>query len=115
MTAEEYDRVKQSPGYPPCTNIIPNLSFIRDRGVARFMVQQRVRMRLLRAMISQFDDGRSKSCFCRAAALQELSTLRHSFEEAKRRVKADRVKKTDAKRRAAILRAMLRGIPAAQS
>ena len=86
---------------------MPNLNSIKEHGIERFVEQQRRRIKPLERMIADFDDGRSRSCYCRAAALLDLVALESSLDEAVRRMKADHVKPNDVKTKAKILRGIL--------
>jgi hypothetical protein len=97
---EEYQQVKESSSYPPYRKVMPNLHFIREQGIEKFMQQQRRRIRLLERMIHDFDDGRS-------AALLDPAGLENSLDAAARRIKADHVKPDDVKTKARILRGIL--------
>jgi len=104
---EVYRQMKESSSYPPCRKILPNLRFIKEHGIKRFVEQQRKRIKLLEKMIAGFDDGRSRSYYCRSAALLDLAGLESSLDAAVRKVKADHVQPNDAKARAKILRDIL--------
>jgi hypothetical protein len=104
---EEYQQVKESSSYPPYRKVMPNLHFIREQGIEKFMQQQRRRIRLLERMIHDFDDGRSRSYYCRSAALLDPAGLENSLDAAARRIKADHVKPDDVKTKARILRGIL--------
>ena len=71
------------------------------------MAQQKKRIKLLERMIEGFDDGRSRSFFCRAACLHELTSLASALNEAAQKVGTDRIKPDDARARARILRDIL--------
>ena len=71
------------------------------------MQQQRRRIKLLQRMLNGFDDGRSRSCYCRAAALLDLADLESSWKAAVRRTKADHIPPNDVKTKAKILRGLL--------
>jgi hypothetical protein len=86
---------------------MPNLNSIKEHGIERFVEQQRRRIQLLERMIAGFDDGRSKSYYCRSAALLDLAGLERSLDAAVRRVKAEHVKLNDVKTKAKILRGIL--------
>ncbi len=86
---------------------MPNLHSIKEHGIERFVEQQRKRIKLLERMIADFDDGRSKSYYCRAAALLDPAGLESSLATAVRRIKADHVKPNDVKTKARILRGIL--------
>jgi hypothetical protein len=52
-----------------------NLRQIKDKGIIEFVEQQKERIRLLNKFIEEYDDGKSKSFFCLAAALMEIDDL----------------------------------------
>ncbi len=104
---EEYRQMKESSSYPPCRKILPNLNSIREHGIKAFVEQQRRRISLLEKMIADFDDGRSRSYYCRSAALLDLADLESSLRAAVRKVKADHVRPNDVKTKAGILRSIL--------
>ena len=79
---EEYRRVEESSSYPPYATVLSNLRFIRDNGIGKFIKVQEKRIGLLLTMIDDFDDGRSRSFFCRAAALLHPKTLQSSLAKA---------------------------------
>jgi hypothetical protein len=99
--------MKESSSYPTVKKILPNLKAVKEHGIKKFIQQQRRRIRLLERMIAGFDDGRSKSYYCRAAALLDPAGLECSLKAAARRVKADHVAPDDMKAKAKILRALL--------
>jgi hypothetical protein len=104
---EEYRQVKESSSYPPYRKVMANLNFIRERGIEKFMQQQKRRIRLLEKMIHDFDDGRSRSYYCRSAALLDPAGLESALDAAARKIKADHVESNDVKARARILRGIL--------
>jgi hypothetical protein len=104
---EEYQRMKESPSYPPIRKVMSNLSFINKHALEKFLEQQKVRMTFLRRMIDKYDDGRSKGYYCRASALLDPRTLNSSIETATLKVKAEHIKQNDFKAKAKILRAVL--------
>jgi hypothetical protein len=104
---EEYRQVRESSSYPPCTRLLPNVRFIREHGINEFMEQQKKRMAMLETMIERFDDGRSRSFYCRAAALLDVTSLGSALAEADRKIQTDRVKQDDWKTKAKILKTIL--------
>ena len=86
---------------------MPNLHAIREHGIERFMAQQRRRIQLLERMIKDFDDGRSRSYYCRSAALLDPADLESSLTAAVRRIEADPIEPNDVKTKARILRGLL--------
>jgi hypothetical protein len=106
-TEKEYQRMKDSPSYPPLRKVMPNLTFIKKHGLEKFLERQNVRMTFLRTMIDKYDDGRSKGYYCRVSALLDPRRLKSSIEMAALKVKAEHIKQSDVKARAKILRAVL--------
>lgn len=106
-TAEEYQYMKDSSSYPSNKNIIPNLNIIKKHGIKEFIKQQKKRIRILENMIEQFDDGRSRSHFCRAVCLCDFTILRNSLTKANRKVKTSHIKSIDTKTKAKILKEFL--------
>ncbi len=106
-TEDQYRQVKESTSYPPYQKVLPNLHAIKEHGIAQFMRQQRRRIRLLEKMIQNFDDGRSRSYYCRAAALLDPADLEGSLAAAVRKIKVDQIQPNDLKAKAKILRALL--------
>ena len=92
--------------------IKPNLYFIRERGLDKFLKQQKKRIKLLEKMLKDFDDGRSKSFYCIATTLLPVVELENLLCEAERKVKLEKVKADDIKTKAKILRGFLEGFAA---
>jgi len=86
---------------------MPNLNSIREHGLKTFIARQRRRIGLLEAMIENFNDGRSRSFFCKAAALLDLTGLENSLDEASQRIKIANIKPNDIKIKAKILKEIL--------
>ena len=78
--------------------------FIRKNGIEKFVEQQKERMKLLETMIENFDDGRSRSFFCKSAVLIDMVNLKTLLNDAIRRIKTDKIKPNDIKSKAKILR-----------
>ena len=78
---------------------------MKKRGLEAFVRLQQERIDLLETMIAGYDDGRSRSFFCRAAALLDPRTLERSLYEARKVKGAGR---TDDRRvKAKVLRGIL--------
>ena len=105
-TAEEY-QARESSSYPPYRRILPNLNYIKEHGIEKFIQEQQKRIGLLETMLVNFDDGRSKSLFCRAAALLSLNSLKSSLDKVTENIKKDNIKSNDIKTKAKILRGLL--------
>ena len=99
---EEYQQLKQSSSYPPYKKVMSNLNFIKEYGIKKFIEQQKKRIKLLETMIENFNDGRSRSCYCKAAALLDLTSLENSIDRATQKIKTDNIKPNDTKTKAKI-------------
>ena len=106
-TEQEYQQVKESSSYPSYKNVLPNLIFIREKGMHRFIEQQKKRIALLETMIEHFDDGRSRSFFCKAAGSLDIARLQRSIDEAAKQVSSNNIRSDDVKAKAKILRQIL--------
>jgi hypothetical protein len=104
---EEYQQVKESSSYPSYKKVMPNLNFIKEHGIEKFVGQQKKRIKLLETMIVNFDDGRSRSFYCKSAALLDLTTLENSLDKAIKKIKTDNIKPNDTKTKAKILKGIL--------
>jgi len=107
---EEYQQLKQSSSYPPYKKIISNLNFIKEYGIKKFIKQQKKRIKLLETMIENFDDGRSRSFYCKAAALLDLTILKNLLDKVTQKIKTDNIKPNDTKTKAKILKSILNEI-----
>jgi len=61
-------------------NCIYNLKSIREKGLDSFIEQQEDRMQLLKTLLEEYDDGRSKSFYCLSAALLPIGELSSAME-----------------------------------
>ena len=62
---------------------MPNQRLITEIGIDEFIKQQRERISFLEIALANYDDGRSKSFFCIAAALLSIKSLKQSLVLAK--------------------------------
>jgi len=85
----------------------PNLDFIRNHGIEKFIEQQSKRIRLLETMIKNSDDGRSKSFYCIAATLLSINDLEIALSKTEQKIKADNVGLDDTKAKSKILKGFL--------
>jgi hypothetical protein len=84
-----------------------DIAFVRTNGIEAFERTQETRERLLRKMLDEFNDGRSKSYYCIAATVMEIGEL----ESALAQVRED-AGGMDRKERARALHTVLDGIAA---
>ncbi len=104
---DEYGLLAESTSYPPYRKVKSNLNFIKEHGIERFIDIQKRRIELLETMLREFDDGRSRSFFCRASALLGLAELEDSLKEAAMEIEASHVSQIDVKSKAKILKTIL--------
>ncbi len=64
-----------------------DISFILKHGVVEFEKQQKIREHLLKEMLREINDGRSKSCYCVAATVLEISELQDILTKAREQYK----------------------------
>jgi len=83
------------------------LNFIKEYGIKKFIEQQKKRIELLETMIENFDDGRSRSFYCKAAALLDSTSLENSLDRATQKIKTDNIKPNDTKTKAKIFKGIL--------
>ncbi len=110
-SAKEYDQLKESSSYPSSKKIVSNLYFIKEHGIDNFIEQQKKRIKLLGIMIGKFDDGRSRSFFCKAALFHDPAALADSIAKAMKIMKTNTRRQRDMKSKAALLKAIINAIP----
>jgi len=107
---EEYQQVEESSSYPSSKKIMSNLNFIKGHGIKKFIGQQKKRIKLLEIMLNNFNDGRSRSFFCKATALLDLTSLTSSLDKATQKIKTDKIRQNDVKNKAQILKEVINEI-----
>jgi hypothetical protein len=85
----------------------PNLFFIKEKGLDKFIKQQQKRIELLEQMLQEFNDGRSKSYYCMSSTLLSIPGIEQSIQEAKEKIKTNGIEKEDMKQKAKILKEIL--------
>jgi hypothetical protein len=88
-------------------NSVANLHAIRAEGIDAFASRQRQRISLLQVMLDEFDEGRSKSYCCLAAALLPLDELESAVGAARVDLERQRIGPDDRKQRAKVLHGTL--------
>jgi hypothetical protein len=109
-SAEEYQQVKESSSYPSPKKILSNLRFIKEHGINKFINQQKKRIQLLEKMTTNFDDGRSRSFYCKAAGFHDLQILEDSIAKATIKIKNEKISPNDLKSKANILKTIIKEI-----
>lgn len=89
---------------------IPNLNIIKNKGFVEFIKQQNKRIKILKEMLKDFNDGRSKSFFCLSSALLPVNILEKSLISAKKKIIELKINKDDIKFKAKILKDILKNV-----
>jgi len=84
-----------------------NLRSIRDHGIEPFLEEQGKRRDLLESMLSEYNDGRSKSFLCSAATLLPIEAIADSMEDVKGRASESGIEGDDKKAGAKLLKKSL--------
>lgn len=84
-----------------------DIAFIRKNGVPEFAKQQKAKERLLKGMIRDFNEGRSKSYYCIAATVMDVEEIKEALAGAKRGSRGLQIKE-----KAGLLHSLLDGIAA---
>jgi len=79
-----------------------NMAFIQKNGIAAFENEQKTREQLLKEMLAEFNEGRSKSLYCIAATVLETGELEAVLDEARAKAKG-----LELKAKAAIMHSLL--------
>jgi hypothetical protein len=80
-----------------------NLTFIREHGIEEFVRLEMEKQGFLRHLLSNYDEGRSKSFYCTSCQLVPLDSLRQALKEAGAEITPD----YPLKERAKTLRALI--------
>jgi hypothetical protein len=83
-----------------------NFAFIRQHGIAEFARRELAKQELLRYLISNYDEGRSKSYYCTACQLLPLDRLQGALAD----VAASIPEEADLKEKAKVVRAVIDGL-----
>ena len=69
-----------------------DISFIRENGVEAFKNTQMIRERLLKSMLKDFNEGRSRSYYCIVATVMQIDELKEALSKAKKKSKGLNIK-----------------------
>lgn len=94
--------------------VLSNQADIHKHGLDAFVVQQNERIAHLTRMLKDFDDGRSKSYYCLAAALLSLDGQAKAIENAEHQITTEKIGTDDKKTCAKILKSTLNEIAEAE-
>ncbi len=69
-----------------------DIALIRKKGLAEFEKLQKIREQLLREMLQEFNEGRSKSYYCIAVTVLEIDELKESIFNARNGYEGSEIK-----------------------
>ena len=69
-----------------------NIAFIQKNGIKEFEKVQKIREKLLREILQNFNEGRSKSYYCIAVTILEIEELEKVLDKAKKESKGLEIK-----------------------
>jgi hypothetical protein len=69
-----------------------NIRFIREHGVEDFEREQLIREKLLKEMLQEYNEGRSKTFYCIASTVLEIEELENALREAEKHVEGLNIK-----------------------
>lgn len=104
---KEEDYIDQKPknfSYPPYRKIIPNLNLIKNYGLEKFVKQLEKRIELLKIVIKDFNDGRSRGLLCWTAALADINDLKILLNKTQQEIKQGGIDPQDIKSKARIMK-----------
>jgi len=87
--------------------VFQNQQFILEYGIDKYLEQQGLRIGMLRGMLENYNDGRSKTFYCLAATLLSVGGLNKALTEVDQIVQLEGIGKKDLKSRAKILKDIL--------
>ncbi len=103
----EYQQAAPSSSYPPERKLLPNQYFIKKHGIKRFVAQQKKQMKLLALLLEKYDDGRSRSFYCRIVCQAHPTAVKEAVARANKEIRRKQVAEDNFKDKAKILRALL--------
>ena len=89
---------------------LSNLRYIKTIGIEKFFEIQKRRIEMLERMLEQYNEGRSKSFYCIAAALLSVDDLEEALKTSEEQIKIDNISKTDLKSKSKLLKGILNGL-----
>ena len=82
-----------------------NIAFVQREGVRAFEGEQKAREGLLRAMLREFNDGRSRTLYSIAVTVMQVEELKEALTQARKKSRA-----ADVKAKAEVLRSILQSV-----
>ncbi|MFW9971464.1 MAG: DUF3795 domain-containing protein [Candidatus Odinarchaeota archaeon] len=86
---------------------LSNLRLIKEEGIKQFYAQQQIRIELLKELLENFNEGRSKSFFCLATALLPIADLEKALKDSLKRINDEKINSRDLKAKSKIIKEYL--------
>ncbi|MFX1242904.1 MAG: DUF3795 domain-containing protein [Promethearchaeota archaeon] len=83
---------------------LSNLKLIKEKGIEQFFNQQQKRIELLDLMLKSFNEGRSKSFYCIAAALLPIEDIEKALKVTSQVLKNEKIDSKDVKSKSNIFK-----------
>ena len=105
---KKYDNAKfEKDSFVSHKKMMYNLEFIRKNGVEKYIEEQNIRIKILEKILRNYNDGKSKSLFCLAVTLLDISGLNESITKAEHKIKTKNISENDFKSKSRILKDIL--------
>ena len=86
--------------------VLANFAFIRENGIEEFVRWEMAKQELLKHLINNYDEGRSKGFYCTSCQLMPLDRLKETLAEAEAKMTAG----TDINQKAKLVRAAINNL-----
>jgi hypothetical protein len=105
---KKYDNEKiQKDSFVTHKRMMENQEIIQKNGIEKYIKKQDFRIKILEKILSEYNDGRSKSYFCTAVALLDIKGLNASIKKAENKIKEENILGKDYKNKANILKKII--------
>ena len=89
---------------------IPNLYRIKGVGLEIWLQEQKKRQLVLENLLTRYNEGRSKSFYCLAAALMPVSLIEKAISEAREIIANNQINESDIKSKARLLKFIIKDL-----
>jgi len=107
---EKYDNFFDWDSFVTHRVCLPNIQQIKHQGLTKWLRQQCKKRQALENLLANYNDGRSCSFYCMAAALMPMPLIAKSVRQAQKTIAAEQIPAPDIKSQAKILRATIQDL-----
>jgi hypothetical protein len=108
--ARVLDSAEQKDSFISYRPVPANFTLIRERGIEEFVRLEMAKQEFLKYLLSNYDEGHSKSFYCRSCQLVPLDKLKEALEEAEAEITRDTPLKERAKTLRMVISSMADGL-----